>query len=122
LNRMEKPLPDGIAILDFGGQYCHLIARRVRELRVYSEILPSDSDASDLEALGGRMKLKGVIISGSPSSVRSERALTLDRSIVDYGLPVLGLCYGLHLLAKSRRLSMSPQVFWRAWTPRNRFG
>jgi len=97
---MEKPLPDGIAILDFGGQYCHLIARRVRELRVYSEILPSDSDASDLEALGGRMKLKGVIISGSPSSVRSERALTLDSSIVDYGLPVLGLCYGLHLLAK----------------------
>ena len=94
-----KDLPDGIAILDFGGQYCHLIARRVRELNVYSEILPSDAKRRDIEALGNVMNLRGIIFSGSPSSVKAQDALTLDPEILEMGVPVLGLCYGLQLLA-----------------------
>ena len=94
-----KDSPDGIAILDFGGQYCHLIARRVRELNVYSEILPSDSKRGDVEALGSVMNLRGIIFSGSPSSVKAQDALTLDPAILEIGVPVLGLCYGLQLLA-----------------------
>ena len=92
--------PDGIAILDFGGQYCHLIARRVREMNVYSEILPSDATRAEVEALGSVMKVKGVIFSGSPSSVKAEDALVLDPDILEMGVPVLGLCYGLQLLAE----------------------
>jgi len=91
--------PDGIAILDFGGQYCHLIARRVREMNVYSGILPSDAARAEVEALGSVMNVKGVIFSGSPSSVKAEDALTLDSDILEMGVPVLGLCYGLQLLA-----------------------
>jgi len=92
-------IPDGIAILDFGGQYCHLIARRIRELSVYTEILPSDSTRQDLQKLSSVMNLKGIIFSGSPKSVRSRDALRLDPDILEMGLPVLGLCYGLQLLA-----------------------
>ncbi|MFH1180420.1 MAG: glutamine-hydrolyzing GMP synthase [Candidatus Bathyarchaeota archaeon] len=94
-----KYLPDGIAILDFGGQYCHLIARRVRELNVYTEILPSDAKRADIEALSKLMKLRGAIFSGSPSSVKAQDALVLDPEILEMGVPVLGLCYGLQLLA-----------------------
>ncbi|MBN2334602.1 glutamine-hydrolyzing GMP synthase [Candidatus Bathyarchaeota archaeon] len=96
---ISDSLPDGIAILDFGGQYCHLIARRVREMNVYSEILPSDAKADEVTALGSVMRVKGVIFSGSPSSVKAEDALTLDPAILGLGVPVLGLCYGLQLLA-----------------------
>jgi GMP synthase (glutamine-hydrolysing) len=92
-------LPDGIAILDFGGQYCHLIARRVREMNVYSEILPSDSTKADILVLDHVMNLRGIIFSGSPSSVKALDALKLDLEILDIGVPVLGLCYGLQLLA-----------------------
>jgi GMP synthase (glutamine-hydrolysing) len=94
-----KDLPDGIAILDFGGQYCHLIARRVRELNVYSEILPSDATREDIEKLGEVMSLRGIIFSGSPSSVKSQDALRLDPEILELEVPVLGLCYGLQILA-----------------------
>lgn len=92
-------LPDGIAILDFGGQYCHLIARRVREMNVYSAILHSDANRADIEALGSEMNLKGIIFSGSPSSVKASDGLRLDPEILEMGVPVLGLCYGLQLLA-----------------------
>ncbi len=94
-----KDLPDGIAILDFGGQYCHLIARRVREMNVYSEILHSDATKADIEVLGSEMNLRGIIFSGSPSSVKAEDGLRLDPEILEMGVPVLGLCYGLQLLA-----------------------
>lgn len=92
-------LPDGVAILDFGGQYCHLIARRIREMNVYSEILSSDATRLDVESLSSIMRLKGIIFSGSPSSVKADDALKLDPEILDIGVPVLGLCYGLQLLA-----------------------
>lgn len=94
-----QELSDGIVILDFGGQYCHLIARRVRELNVYSEILSSDATKADIEALDSVMKLKGIIFSGSPSSVKAADGLRLDPEILEIGVPVLGLCYGLQLLA-----------------------
>ena len=94
-----KDLPDGIAILDFGGQYCHLIARRVREMNVYSEILHSDATRADIDSLGSVINLKGIIFSGSPSSVKAADGLRLDPDILEVGVPVLGLCYGLQLLA-----------------------
>jgi GMP synthase (glutamine-hydrolysing) len=93
-------LPDGIVILDFGGQYCHLIARRVREMKVYSEILPSDASVDEVEELGKTMKIKGIILSGSPSSVNAQNSLRLDERILALGVPVLGLCYGHQLLAQ----------------------
>ena len=93
-------LPDGIVILDFGGQYCHLIARRVREMKVYSEILPSDATLGEVKDLKKVMKLKGVILSGSPSSVNAQNSLRLDEGILELGVSVLGLCYGHQLLAQ----------------------
>ena len=96
---VPQELLDGIAILDFGGQYCHLIARRVREMNVYSEILHSDATRADIDALDSVMNIKGIIFSGSPSSVKAADGLRLDPEILEMGVPVLGLCYGLQLLA-----------------------
>ena len=91
--------PDGIAVLDFGGQYCHLIARRIRDLRVYSEILPGDAGPEELRALGDRMVLKGLILSGGPASIYEPGAPSLQPGVLELGLPVLGICYGHQLLA-----------------------
>jgi GMP synthase (glutamine-hydrolysing) len=93
-------LPDGIVILDFGGQYCHLIARRVRDMKVYSEILPSDTSLNEVKELTKTMEIKGIILSGSPSSVNTQNSLRLDEEILNLGVPVLGLCYGHQLLAQ----------------------
>jgi GMP synthase (glutamine-hydrolysing) len=82
-----------ITVLDTGGQYCHLIARKVRELGVYAEVLPSETPAS---AIAGR---KGLIISGGPSSVYDPGSPTVDPAIFDSGSAVLGICYGLQLMA-----------------------
>jgi len=94
-----QSLPDGIVILDFGGQYCHLIARRVREYNVYSEILPNEASIEDINSLNKIMKIKGIILSGSPASVNSDSALKIDTRILEKNLPILGLCYGHQLLA-----------------------
>jgi GMP synthase (glutamine-hydrolysing) len=91
--------PDGIAILDFGGQYCHLIARRVREMNVYSEILPGDATVEELSALDAAMNLKGIILSGSPASLSLKDSPKLSEGILGTCVPVLGLCYGHQLLA-----------------------
>jgi GMP synthase (glutamine-hydrolysing) len=89
---------DKIIILDFGGQYCHLIARRVRELGVYSEIYPYDVN---VEKLRGNHP-KGIILSGGPNSVYEEGSPQLSEEFYEYvlknNIPVLGICYGLHLL------------------------
>ena len=82
-----------IAVLDAGGQYCHLIARKVRELGVYAEVRPSETPAGELRSA------KGVIISGGPSSVYEAGSPTVDPAIFHAGTPVLGICYGLQLMA-----------------------
>jgi GMP synthase (glutamine-hydrolysing) len=98
-NSLEDRQPDGIAILDFGGQYCHLIARRVREMGVYSEILPCDASVEEIRALEDTMSLKGIILSGSPASLRLEDAPKLREETLEIGFPVLGLCYGHQLIS-----------------------
>ncbi len=89
---------DTILVLDFGGQYCHLIAKRFRELGVYSEIVPCDLTAADVEHLTDQFDVKGLVLSGGPSSVFEDDAPKLDPSLLEFGLPVLGLCYGHQLL------------------------
>ena len=88
----DRPVPQ-ITVLDAGGQYCHLIARRVRELGVYAEVKPSDTPASELT---GR---KGIIISGGPSSVYEPGSPTMDAAVFASGSAVLGICYGIQLMA-----------------------
>jgi GMP synthase (glutamine-hydrolysing) len=85
-----------IAILDFGSQYSQLIARRVREHNVYSEIFRADIPAKQLRQL----PLKGLILSGGPASVYSKDAIECDRKIFELGLPILGICYGMQLGCK----------------------
>jgi GMP synthase (glutamine-hydrolysing) len=82
-----------IAILDFGSQYSQLIARRVRENHVYSELLPPQVTPARLRALG----VKGIILSGGPASVYAADAPTCDPAIFDLGIPVLGICYGMQI-------------------------
>lgn len=82
-----------IAILDFGSQYTHLIARRVRELGVISHIYPNDVSATKLK------NAYGIILSGGPRSVAREPKLTFDQKIFDLKIPILGLCYGHQLMA-----------------------
>ncbi|HVX67212.1 MAG TPA: glutamine-hydrolyzing GMP synthase [Bryobacteraceae bacterium] len=82
-----------ISVLDAGGQYCHLIARKVRELGVYADVQPSDAPAALLATR------KGVIISGGPMSVYAPGSPTVDPELFGTGVPVLGICYGLQLMA-----------------------
>jgi GMP synthase (glutamine-hydrolysing) len=84
-----------IVILDFGSQYTQVIARRVRECNVYSVILRYDAPAREI----ARLNPKGLILSGGPSSVYSKTAPLPDRAIFALGIPVLGICYGVQLLA-----------------------
>ena len=86
---------DGILIIDFGSQYTQLIARRVREAHVYCEIHPPSRTVQWIREWGP----KGVILSGGPNSVYDEDVPTADRSLLDANIPVLGLCYGMQLLA-----------------------
>jgi len=90
---------DTILVLDFGGQYCHLIARRVRENEVYSEIVPHDISPERIDELKERFNVKGLIISGGPLSVYQKNSPKCDPRILDMNLPVLGLCYGHQLIA-----------------------
>jgi len=90
---------DTILVLDFGGQYCHLIARRIRENRVYSKIVPSDVTPKEIKKIQGKCNVKGIILSGGPRSVYDENAPKIDGKILDLGIPVLGICYGHQLIA-----------------------
>src|SRR5437867_12558142 len=85
-----------IVILDFGSQYTQVIARRIRECNVYSTILRYDTPAADIAALNPR----GLILSGGPSSVYAKDAPLPDKAVFDLGVPVLGICFGLQLLAQ----------------------
>jgi GMP synthase (glutamine-hydrolysing) len=85
---------DEVVVLDYGGQYSQLIARRVRELGVFSELLPHHVGADAIRARNP----KGLILSGGPASVYAPGAPKLDRELLELGIPVLGICYGMQLL------------------------
>ncbi|MEA3499819.1 MAG: glutamine-hydrolyzing GMP synthase [Candidatus Marinimicrobia bacterium] len=87
---------DKILILDFGSQYTQLIARRIREMNVYCEIHAYNFSIDEIL----RFSPKGIILSGSPFSVLSENAPIMDEKIFDMNIPILGICYGLQLIAK----------------------
>ncbi|HXU11507.1 MAG TPA: glutamine-hydrolyzing GMP synthase, partial [Candidatus Binatia bacterium] len=89
----RAPVRETIAVLDFGAQYSQLIARRVRELSVYSELLPYDTPPEKLRGL------RGIILSGGPDSVDAPGAPRLDPALYRLGVPILGICYGMQLMA-----------------------
>ena len=87
-------LMDTIAIVDFGGQYAHLIANRMRRLGVYSEIVQPDTGISAFR------NYRGIILSGGPHSVTEPGSPSIHQHVLSLGIPVLGLCYGHQLIAK----------------------
>ena len=87
---------DSVLVVDFGAQYAQLIARRVRELRVYSEIVPHRITAAEVAA----KQPSAIILSGGPASVHVEGAPALDPAIYELGIPILGICYGHQLIAQ----------------------
>jgi GMP synthase (glutamine-hydrolysing) len=88
---------DEVVVLDYGGQYSQLIARRVRECGVFSELLPHHVGAAEV----ARRRPKGLILSGGPASVYADGAPRLDPELLELGIPVLGICYGMQLVALS---------------------
>ncbi len=91
----SAPEPDTVVVLDFGSQYAQLIARRVRELNIYSELLPHDTPWAEIE----RRRPRAIILSGGPASVYDDGAPRCDPAVWSGRIPVLGICYGLQLMA-----------------------
>ena len=91
--------PRGILVVDLGAQYAQLIARRVREASVWSEIAPP---ARALE-VARRMNLAGIILSGGPASVYASDAPKVPRELLELGVPVLGICYGMQWMMQDRK-------------------
>ena len=89
-------MKEQVVILDFGSQYTQVIARRIRECKVYSTILPHNTPIAQIAALNP----KGIILTGGPKSVYSRKAPLPDKKIFDLGVPMLGICFGLQLMAK----------------------
>src|SRR5206468_9019458 len=92
-HQFESVSSPQITVLDTGGQYTHLIARRVRELGVYADVQPSDTPSAELASR------KGIIISGGPASVYEPESPDIDPGLTSSQLPILGICYGHQLLA-----------------------
>ena len=91
---MEKDL---ILVIDFYSQFNQLITRRIRECNVYSEIVPHNTSIEEIK----RKNPKGIIFTGGPSSVNAEDGLMCDKEIFNLGIPILGICYGMQMTAKS---------------------
>jgi GMP synthase (glutamine-hydrolysing) len=102
-----------VAILDYGSQYSRLIARRVRECHVYCELLPASVTLDELRRLGAR----AVILSGGPDSVYDAGARHVDQAILESDLPVLGICYGMHLFAHQLGGRVEPHTGRREYGP-----
>jgi GMP synthase (glutamine-hydrolysing) len=85
---------DEVVVLDYGGQYSQLIARRVREIGVFSELLPHHVGVEEVR----RRNPKGLILSGGPASVYADGAPRLDPELLELGIPVLGICYGMQAI------------------------
>jgi len=96
LNEDSGSIREKVVILDFGGQYSMLIARRIREAGVFCELLPFDTSWIEIK----EHQPAGIILSGSPASVNHESAPRCDPAVYKGGIPILGICYGMHLLAK----------------------
>src|SRR5260370_22104393 len=96
----------GIVVLDFGGQYTQLIARRIREQRVFSAILPCTSRVEEILAY----QPAGIVLSGGPSSVYDADAPKCDPGVLSTGVPVLGICYGMHWITKVLGGTLEPSV------------
>lgn len=92
------PDMDSVLVIDFGGQYSQLIARRVRELHIFSELIPYDTDIEEIK----KKNPKGLIFSGSPYSIASnnDKIPAIDKKFFSLGIPILGICYGMQLMAK----------------------
>ncbi len=88
-------MPDKILVLDYGSQYNQLICRRIRELGVYSELLPHTKSLEEIKSIPD---VKGIILSGGPNSVNDQNAFKIDQEILHSGLPLLGICYGMQLI------------------------
>ncbi|MGB6895749.1 MAG: glutamine-hydrolyzing GMP synthase, partial [Dehalococcoidia bacterium] len=102
----EPTTPEAVVVFDFGSQYSMLIARRVRECRVYCEILPPDAPWEQV----ARLNAKGFILSGGPASVYDEGAPLAPSYVFESGLPTLGICYGMQLLAHQLGGKVAPGV------------
>ncbi len=100
----SRPMPETIVVLDYGSQTTQLIARRVRELRVHAVLLPWDAPRAEVEALHPR----GIILSGGPASVYEAGAPSLPSYVLELGVPVLGICYGMQLLAHTLGGQVTP--------------
>ncbi len=87
----------GVVVLDFGGQYTQLIARRVREQQVFSAILPCTTSLEEIR----KLEPAGIILSGGPSSVYDKDAPKCDPGVLAMGIPVLGICYGMQWVARN---------------------
>lgn len=100
LKTKSEPIKfDTILVMDFGGQYAHLITKRIRELKVYSEIISCDTTADEILKMGKKFEIKGIVLSGGPSSVYLRDSPKMDQNILNLGFPILGLCYGHQLIA-----------------------
>ena len=105
---IRKMKYDTILVLDFGGQYCHLIGRRIRENGVYSEIVSNDITPDEIAKIDEKLNVKGMILSGGPSSVYGTKAPKMDPRVLEMNLPILGLCYGHQIIAQLTHGKVDP--------------
>ena len=96
---MAAPAPRPVLVVDFGAQYAQLIARRVREAHVYSEIVPHTMSVADMLA----KQPAAIVLSGGPSSVYADGAPSVDTALFEAGVPVFGICYGFQAMAQDRK-------------------
>jgi GMP synthase (glutamine-hydrolysing) len=99
---------DTILVLDFGGQYCHLISRKIREQNVYSEIVPHDITPEEIKTLEEKFNVKGLILSGGSSSACKQNTPKLDPKVLEENTPILSLCYGPQILTQLTKEKIEP--------------
>ena len=97
LRPVQPSPPRPVLVVDFGAQYAQLIARRVREARVYSEVIPHTATVEEIKAKDPQ----AIVLSGGPASVYADGAPQLDPALFDLGLPVFGICYGFQAMAQA---------------------